>query len=417
MHALCCSRIAALHLSGRRGSCFALNRCGTSYPLRVVVATTPRYLSSKPIPNPPSPNDSNTSFLSTKGQKPNEAWETWVKERSPGDTSPPVSFPWLFTSAPVVYQPFPYRLTYLPHQWLHWIPTSFYHALSRSLVMTYLAQATGREYLGDQFLYGVSLIASRLFRAISEKNEKDLESYLMKPLRERILKELDGIKASGHELQVYVPRVHDCVISDAWMWAGYSAAFENGLFASVKRPSNKGDGNTDTSHTRLHTNEYNSNILELATIFIGLNQRPTPDNAQELVKNAVKDGAKFRLDVEVDLELHWRVTHSLLDGNIASNIITGADIKSTSTNDAQHNKIHTDDDADKNEGMDRDAVRGLVAEGGRRRTLTISLDTPWFRPTTQMLELWGKENQPSDWQWKISDVDFLLREEELEMHK
>ncbi|KAI8058588.1 hypothetical protein BDF22DRAFT_666657 [Syncephalis plumigaleata] len=433
MHALRCSRLLRLSPS----SVTRVNRVIPS-PYQGGVSTATRHYTSRPPPLSPhesystTPDRGKTAFSATtppsKGGNAGGSWETWVKGKPPGDHRPPISFPWIFAENKAAHTPFPYRTTYLPHRWLYWIPISVYHALSRSLVLTYLVQATGKEYIGEQFLYGVSLAIGRLFRAISEQNETDLKTYLSEQLYKRVLQELEGVKASGHTLHVYVPRVHDCVISDAWMWAGKNATFEE-IVSSDMDASSTAQNATSQSNAEKPIPK----IIELATIFIGLDRRPTKETAQDLVKNALKDSAKFRIDVEVDLELHWRVTHTLANPNIASNIITGADIHETTTTTTNQHSHHdtaanttatvnatASDNISGNDSGDHTekyATEGLVAEGGCRRTLSISFDTPWFRPAAQIMDLWGKDNQPSHWQWKISDVDFLLRDEALEKHR
>ncbi|RKP26838.1 hypothetical protein SYNPS1DRAFT_21478, partial [Syncephalis pseudoplumigaleata] len=255
-----------------------------------------------------------------------------------------------------------------------------------------------------------SLAIGRLFRAISEQNEADLKSYTGELLHKRILKELQGVQASGHTLHVYVPRVHDCVVTDAWMWAGKHATFEEAMAADgAASATSSGAGEHAAQGAPM------SKIIELATIFIGLDRHPTADTAQDLVKSALKDSAKFRIDVEVDLELHWRVTRAPTGPTIASSIIADADTHAPTK--GQGASRGADAHAGEHGQADAFATEGLVAEGGCRRRLAISFDTPWFRPAAQIMQRWGKEDQPSSWQWKISDVDFLLREESLAQHQ
>jgi hypothetical protein len=289
-------------------------------------------------------------------------WIAWAQTQSVQKTPPPLTFPWLVETPDRRPVPYPFRAT-AAFWWLRFLPGSFFRLVSRSLVISYLYQVTGSDYFPDQFLKGVRFATDQFLKAVSTQNEGALKRCLTEPLYNAIHKDLEVARQTGYKLEVEAPRVYDAFVRDAWLWVGRESAFENDLPRAI------------------NSNE----IGEFGTMSFGYVRAPGAESGHSMAQKTLREGAKFRVDVAVDLELNWRV-----------------------------NKIKHD--AGDTESVS-DATNTTVSDGAVRRTMVLSFDTPWFHPSSSMVEGWNKNSQVSDWQWHLGDIDHLLRDEALRLRE
>ncbi|KAL1919744.1 uncharacterized protein VTP21DRAFT_1675 [Calcarisporiella thermophila] len=327
-------RIRAFHLGHPNFSRLSLR---SAYQLH------PRYYSQdasqQPNPNPtPTPaNDPIPDHSSAES--------TPISQQ---DVTKILEFPWLYgTKAPRIPE-YPYPGTPPQLGFLNILPQFVHSAIVRMLGMRMLKINTRTGYFPDEFLLGTGMAFRRLCRAITENNTSQMEQMMTSDLYNRFTKEINRLHEANARAVIDIPAIYDAYIRDIWVTLGPPRAFSN-------------------------PREFN--IIEWHTLRLGIRKVHDENESYTAVRNQVAkcllDGVHFKVDVEVDADVLYRLML---------------------------------------------AEKDIIREQSRR-TVLVSFETPYFEPADRMVEgrSQSEDNEPAmNWQWSIGDIDQLLERERLE---
>ncbi|KAG0245415.1 hypothetical protein BGW41_000042 [Actinomortierella wolfii] len=100
-------------------------------------------------------------------------------------------------------------------------------------------------------------------------------------------------------------------------------------------------------------------------------------SSRDQVTRMMMEGVQFKVDVEFDATIDYRIYNK---------------------------KIDTD----------------VIVDTTRRRPLLVRFETPYFQPADEMVrsrKLSRPDEAPIDWNWRVSDIDFLLEQDFIEKRK
>lgn len=194
----------------------------------------------------------------------------------------------------------------------------------------------------------------------SEKEEKSqsAESVFSPVLLQRLRDARSQVDPDAR-FNISIPQIYDATIKDVWITLGSPQAFQK-------------------------NRQYE--IMQWMTLTIGVKAARQNEDEEAFsdyrgrIAKGLMDGAHFKVDVEIDADVEYKVS------------------KSKSTEGDQDNSV-------------------LLYDRGRR-PLIISFETPYFEPADRMVAGRDEDDEPiMDWSWRISDIDQLLAKEDIDSHK
>ncbi|KAG0228580.1 hypothetical protein BGX31_006550 [Mortierella sp. GBA43] len=99
-------------------------------------------------------------------------------------------------------------------------------------------------------------------------------------------------------------------------------------------------------------------------------------SSRDQVANMMLEGVQFKVDVEFDATIDYTIKSKVLDSAVISDFT--------------------------------------------RRPLLVRFETPYFQPAEEMLRsrsVTPPDEAPIDWNWRISDIDYLLEQDYIEVRK
>jgi len=247
---------------------------------------------------------------------------------------------------------------------LNYLPTFAQREMSKYLGTRMLRLNTGMSYFPEQFLIGSTIATRKALELLSQDlntENKETSERVRSIFAPAILQKLKDARKEldpAVQIDISIPQVYDAVIKDIWITLGSPRAFEN-------------------------NRQYE--IMEWMTLTIGVKAARQQEEEEKFsdyrgrVAKGLMDGAHFKVDVEIDADVEYKVSSP----------------KSLDNND--------------------DSV--LIYDRGRR-PLIISFETPYFEPADRMVAGRDEDDEPiMDWNWRISDIDQLLAKEALEERK
>ncbi|KAJ2964462.1 hypothetical protein NQZ79_g701 [Umbelopsis isabellina] len=308
----------------------------------------------------------NHSDSRSEAEKPlNNVEQKQPSEEEQVSYKPASSFPWVLSNEEPRIPAYPYPLA--PNMWslLNYLPTFAQREMSKYLGTRMLRLNTGFSYFPEQFLIGATLATRKAFEILSldlasEKEEKSqsAESVFSPVLLQRLRDARSQVDPDAR-FNISIPQIYDATIKDVWITLGSPQAFQK-------------------------NRQYE--IMQWMTLTIGVKAARQNEDEEAFsdyrgrIAKGLMDGAHFKVDVEIDADVEYKVS------------------KSKSTEGDQDNSV-------------------LLYDRGRR-PLIISFETPYFEPADRMVAGRDEDDEPiMDWSWRISDIDQLLAKEDIDSHK
>jgi hypothetical protein len=193
---------------------------------------------------------------------------------------------------------------------------------------------------------------------IEDKEKSERAKSIFSPALLQRLKDARKELDPKIQIDISIPQVYDANIKDIWITLGSPRAFDN-------------------------NRQYE--LMQWMTLTIGVKAARQTDEEENFsnyrgrVAKGLMDGAHFKVDVEIDADVEYKVSKPKSpDGN-------------------------------------NDSV--LMYDRGRR-PLIISFETPYFEPADRMVAGRDEDDEPiMDWSWRIADIDQLLAKEALDERK
>ncbi|KAJ3361772.1 hypothetical protein GGF31_002034 [Allomyces arbusculus] len=310
-----------------------------------------------------------------------------------------VTFPWRYKDA----LPLP-RLTHddlvfptlndelahrgpLAKMWAGLITKPLTYQVSQWVGERVLQNNLGTEYFPDGFLKGAYVAVTPALQALSYSPSDPMawdkpfaKSIFTPEIHERFDREFTKLREMGDTgIELAVNDVHDARIKDIWVLFGPKRV----LLANRPDPSRA--------------------ILKLGTLTASAARSEDASNAMNALKLDLMEGIQIHIDVEYSLDCALTVYQTPSAKPIEDG--AAAPVEPAPA-------VEGDDGAD---SVQQTVVKShpVFHEHTARRELVLRFSSPYFEPSDTISQSGpgGMQERVWDWDWKISDIDYLLEAE------